>query len=127
MGEKIRFGVKPSKFLTPDYYDAVAGVIHSQGVAIGDLVESALPAEDLSVNEDGSTNPDFDQAAAYALEVIEQHADALKTNCARLRSLVNNRPKIAQGPTKKPDLEDEDEEGDEDEETAEAADLSGEG
>jgi len=120
MGDKIKLGVnKASKFLTPDMYDVRAGELVSFVAGLAQLVglggedaPAALPGQDLSVNEDGSTNPDFDAAAAYALESIEVLADQVKTKAAQLRSLVNNRPKIAQGPMKADDLDDQDEEED---------------
>ena len=119
-----KFGVKASKHLTPDMYDVTMGDIASEAAKIASFAEQGLPLEDLSVNEDGSTNPDFDAAACYALEALEIAADALKTKSARLRSAINNRPKVALGPSRPDDL-DEDDEDQDDEGQPQAADFAG--
>lgn len=129
MGNKIQFGVKASKFLTPDMYDVTMGDIASDCAKIAAFAEQGLPVEDLSINEDGSTNPDFDAAACYALEALEQAADSVKSKSAKLRSAINNRPKVALGPARNPDLdddEDDDEDEDEDDRASapEPADLT---
>lgn len=93
---KAAFGVKKTKFLTPEMYDVQAGEIRAIAEQLASLTNAdsgALPADDLSIDEDGNPNSDFDQAAAYALQCVEAGADALKSKAATLRSALNNRPK----------------------------------
>lgn len=129
MGDKVKLGVRTSKFLTPDLYDVILGEIAADCAKIATFAEQGLPIEDQSILDDGSTDPNFDEASCYALEVLEQAADTLKRKAANARSMIAARPKAVSGPVRPAKLDrdddDEDQDGgdDEDQEPVDAANL----
>lgn len=95
--KNVGFGVKKdnNKF-TPELYNAYASALHARVAALHSYTESeGIPLDDGALLEDGSFNPDFDEAIVIVLEDAEKVAKEFVEIAAGLRSKINNRPKPA--------------------------------
>ena len=74
-------------------YEMMLSLVKGQLAKIGTVIESGIQEEDLSINEDGSFDVEFDAATVEALEEIEAETRKLLQTVVKFKHFVSTRPK----------------------------------